>query len=290
MSAFDALLHKTEDGLTLYARNYPGPSEGAPVVMCLHGLTRNSRDFQDLAADLAGHFRVLVPEQRGRGLSDYDSDSSRYTIIQYVQDIAYLLRSLQIDRISVVGTSMGGLMTFALNALYPGLITRAVINDIGPEIAPEGLARIKSYVGAAGPFDDWESAASYIKSISEEIFPAWGATQWHNFAKQSYIERDGKIVIDYDPRIVEPLRGESADTEAETLWSMFDALAPVPLLLVRGELTDLLSEACVDKMRERHPQLTVLTVPNVGHAPMLNEPGVSAAIQSFLIDRNPELK
>jgi pimeloyl-ACP methyl ester carboxylesterase len=282
MSAFRAHYYQTDDGLTLYARDYPGPSVGAPVVLCLHGLTRNSRDFQDLAIDLARYFRVLVPEQRGRGLSDYDTDSAHYTILQYVQDMTHLLRSLKIDRISVVGTSMGGLMTFALNALHPGLIARAVINDIGPEIAPQGLARIKSYVGAAGPFDDWDAARNYIKTISAEIFPKWSAQQWSDFAKQSYIERNGKIVIDYDPGIIEPLQVDTGDAETETLWAMFDALAHVPLLLVRGELTDLLSEKCVAEMRRRHQHLTVLTVPDVGHAPMLNEPGVSAAIQSFL--------
>jgi pimeloyl-ACP methyl ester carboxylesterase len=284
MSVFSDCYFQTDDGLRLYARDYPGPTDLAPVALCLHGLTRNSRDFQDLAPDLAAHFRVLVPEQRGRGLSDYDSDASRYTIIHYVQDTYHLLQSLEIEHVAVVGTSMGGLMTFALNALYPGLIVRAVINDIGPEIAPEGLERIKSYVGVAGPFDDWASATAYLRSISGEIFPQWNEDQWHYFASQTYVERDGKIVIDYDPRIVEPLKEEGADTEADTLWSMFDALASVPTLLVRGALTDLLSEHCVAKMGQHHRHLDVLTVPNVGHAPMLNEAGVSDAIQSFLTE------
>ena len=282
MSSFSDLYFQTGDGLRLYARDYPGPGDSAPVVLCLHGLTRTSRDFQDLAPDLAAHFRVLVPEQRGRGLSDYDSDASRYTIIHYVQDTYRLLQSLEIEQVAVVGTSMGGLMTFALNALYPGLIVRAVINDIGPEIATEGLERIKSYVGSAGPFDDWASATAYLRSISAEIFPQWDEDQWDYFATQTYVERKGKVVIDYDPRIVEPLKEEGADTETNTLWSMFSALAAVPTLLVRGALTDLLSERCVAKMRQHHQQFDVLTVPNVGHAPMLNEAGVSAAIQSFL--------
>lgn len=282
MTAFRDHFFKTDDGLTLYARDYPGPSARAPVVLCLHGLTRNSRDFQDLAPALAAQFRVLVPEQRGRGLSEYDSDSAHYTIIHYVNDMRCLLEGLEVDRVHAVGTSMGGLMTFALNALYPGLIGRAVINDIGPEIATAGLNRIKSYVGLAGPFDDWVSATAYIKSLSAPIFPLWGEEQWGAFARQSYVERDGKIVIDYDPGITGPLKEEGAESEAEILWSMFDALAAVPTLLVRGDLTDLLSEDCVAKMCERHQQLSVLRVPDVGHAPMLNEPGVSDAIKKFL--------
>ena len=284
MNAFEDFYFQTDDGLSLYVRDYSGPSVSAPVVMCLHGLTRNSRDFQDLAPDLAAHFRVLVPEQRGRGLSQYDNDSSRYTIIHYVHDMHCLLKSLEIERLGVIGTSMGGLITFALNALYPGLISRAVINDIGPEIGTAGLERIKSYVGSAGPFDNWESATAYIKSVTAEIFPLWDDEQWAYFARQSYVERKGKIVIDYDPRIVEPLKEEGADTESDTLWSMFDALETVPTLIVRGDRTDLLSEDCVSKMCQRRKQCTVLSVPDVGHAPMLNEPGVSSAIQSFLTD------
>jgi len=285
MSGFHDYFFKSGDGLTLHARDYPGPSAQAPVVLCLHGLTRNSRDFHDLAIDLAAHFRVLVPEQRGRGLSEYDDDSTRYNIIHYVDDMHCLLQSLEIERVNTIGTSMGGLMIFALNALFPDLIERSVINDIGPEIASAGLERIKSYVGLAGPFDDWAVATAYIKSQNAEIFPSWEEAQWQHLAKQSYVERDGKIVIDYDPRIMEPLKQEGADSDAEseTLWSMFDALGSVPTLLVRGELTDLLTTDCVARMRECHQQLTVLNVPDVGHAPMLNEPGVSSAIQRFLI-------
>ena len=177
---------------------------------------------------------------------------------------------------------MGGLMTFALNALYPGLVTRAVINDIGPEIAEPGLERIKSYVGIAGPFADWSEATRYLKHVTADIFPLWDDAQWSDFAKQCYVERDDKIVIDYDPRIAEPLVGESNDTEAQTLWSLFEAMARVPTLLVRGALTDLLSLSCVEKMQAIHPDMGLLTVPDVGHAPMLDEPGVATSISAFL--------
>jgi len=174
-------------------------------------------------------------------------------------------------------------MTFALSALYPGTIDRAVINDIGPEIASAGLERIKSYVGIVGPFADWEEATAYLKVASAEIFPTWEDDQWSDFARQCYIEREGQVVVDYDPRIAEPLATEGGDTEAQTLWSLFETLATTPTLLVRGALTDLLSEDCVAKMRAAHPNLSVLDVPDVGHAPMLNEPGVSEAVINFLI-------
>ena len=284
MKSFKDYFFQTTDGLRLFARDYPGPDANAPVLLCLHGLTRNSKDFASLAEGLASDFRVVVPEQRGRGLSDYSEDVSRYSLLQYVEDMQGLIVELGLQRLSVVGTSMGGLMTFALNALSPGLIERAVINDIGPEIAQAGLDRIKSYVGVAGPFEDWEEATAYLSSITAEIFPDWTNAQWSDFARQCYIEREGQIVIDYDPRIAMPLATQSSDTEAETLWSLFEAMASVPSLLVRGELTDLLSPECVARMQKMHPSMEVLSVPNVGHAPMLNEPGVTEAIRRFLLD------
>ena len=284
MKSFKDYFFQTTDGLRLFARDYPGPDANAPVLLCLHGLTRNSKDFASLAEALASDFRVVVPEQRGRGLSDYAEDVSRYSLLQYVEDTQGLIVKLGLQRLSVVGTSMGGLMTFALNALSPGLIARAVINDIGPEIAQAGLDRIKSYVGVAGPFEDWKEATAYLSSITAEIFPDWTDAQWSDFARQCYIEREGQIVIDYDPQIATPLATQSNDTEAETLWSLFEAMASIPSLLVRGELTDLLSPECVARMQKVHPSMEVLSVPNVGHAPMLNEPGVTEAIRRFLLD------
>ena len=282
MNRFGEAFYDTDDGLKLYVRDYPGPCSGAPVVLCLHGLTRNSRDFHTLALSLAADFRVLVPEQRGRGRSEYNNDPARYAIMQYVLDMRGLLNELGVESVAIVGTSMGGLMTFALNALYPGVVTRAVINDIGPEIAEAGLERIKSYVGIAGPFADWNEATRYLKQVSADIFPLWDDDQWADFARQCCVERDDQVVIDYDPLIAEPLAGESSDTEAETLWSLFETMAEIPTLLVRGALTDLLSLSCVKKMQALHPGMEMLTVPDVGHAPMLNEPGVATAISAFL--------
>ncbi len=282
MNRFGEAFYDTDDGLKLYVRDYPGPCSDAPVVLCLHGLTRNSRDFHALALSLTADFRVLVPEQRGRGRSEYNDDPARYAIMQYVLDMRGLLNELGVESVAIVGTSMGGLMTFALNALYPGVVTRAVINDIGPEIAEAGLERIKSYVGIAGPFADWNEATRYLKQVSADIFPLWDDDQWADFARQCYVERDDQVVIDYDPLIAEPLAGESSDTEAKALWSLFEAMAGIPTLLVRGALTDLLSLSCVKKMQALHPGMEMLTVPDVGHAPMLNEPGVATVISAFL--------
>ena len=269
MSQFEERFFETDDGLTLYCRDYAAPTPSAATVVCLHGLSRNSRDFQDLAPVLNQHFRVLVPEQRGRGRSDYDTVPSRYNLMQYVHDTYAMLVAFQCERVSVVGTSMGGLMAFALNALYPNLIHRAVINDIGPDIAAAGLERIQSYVGVAGPFDDWDTATSYVRSISQSIFPDWQPAQWAAFARQCYVERNNQIIADYDSKIGEALSQQDTGAESSTLWSLFETLRDVPLLLIRGALTDLLSEDCVRAMQDRATRLELLTVPDVGHAPML---------------------
>ena len=283
MSDFKDRFFQSKDGLTLYARDYSGPEADSPTLLCLHGLTRNSRDFQDVAPALASDFRVVVPEQRGRGRSEYAADVAHYALMQYVEDTRALIEGLGVDQVSIIGTSMGGLMTFALSALYPGSIKKAVINDIGPHIATVGLERIKSYVGVPGPFADWQEATDYLADISSEIFPDWDRDQWSRFACQCYVEREGQVVIDYDPRIAEPLAGDSQDTETEILWSLFDTMVGVPMLLIRGDLTDLLTEECTAEMLKRHPQCELLRVPNVGHAPMLTEPGVPEAIQRFLL-------
>ena len=282
MSLFEERFFKTDDGLTLYCRDYAAPTPSAATVVCLHGLSRNSRDFQDLAPVLNQHFRVLVPEQRGRGRSAYDTVPSRYNLLQYVHDTYAMLVAFHCERVSVVGTSMGGLMTFALNALHPHLIHRAVINDIGPDIAAAGLERIQSYVGVAGPFDNWDEATAFVRSISQSIFPDWQPAQWAAFARQCYVEQNNQIIADYDPKIGEALSQQDTGAESSALWSLFETLRDVPLLLIRGALTDLLSEACVQAMQDRAKRLELLTVPNVGHAPMLTEAEVPEAIMAFL--------
>ena len=282
MSQFEERFFETDDGLKLYCRDYAAPTPSAATVVCLHGLSRNSRDFHDLAPVLNEHFRVLVPEQRGRGRSAYDTLPSRYNLMQYVHDTYAMLVAFQCERVSVVGTSMGGLMTFALNALYPQLIHRAIINDIGPDIAAAGLERIQSYVGVAGPFDNWDEATAFVRSISQPIFPDWQPAQWAAFARQCYVEEDNQIIADYDPKIGEALSQQDTGAESSALWSLFETLRDVPLLLIRGALTDLLSEACVHAMQDRAKRLELLTVPNVGHAPMLTEAEVPEAIMAFL--------
>ena len=281
-SYFRNLFFTTPDGLTLYARDYPGPSPEAPVVLCLHGLSRNSRDFEDLAPALQASHRVLVPDQRGRGRSDYDSQTERYLPQTYVVDMLQLLDYTAVMQCAVLGTSMGGLMAMGLNALAPERFTRFVINDIGPDIAAGGLERIKAVVGTKMVFADWPEAAGYVKAANSAAFPGYRHADWLRFAARACTERDSQVALDYDPGITAPMRGGSAGAAPAELWPLFDTLVDRPLLLIRGEISDLLDRDCVAQMRRRHANLACLEVPGVGHAPMLDEPGVVDQVTEFL--------
>ncbi|MEO0464696.1 MAG: alpha/beta hydrolase [Pseudomonadota bacterium] len=273
------------DGLSLFYRDYAGPLEGERLpIVCMHGLSRNSRDFADLAAHLSADRRVIVTEMRGRGNSDYAPDSKTYNPKQYVADVEKLLSEQGIDRFVAIGTSMGGLMTMMLAASKPGRIAAAVINDIGPVIEVEGLERIGGYVGAGRSYPTWLHAARSLADVHGEKFPDWDLDQWLAMAKRNMVvSQNGRISYDYDMAIAEPF-SEPGGAAPSNLWLAFEALRDVPMVLVRGELTDLLSMETVKQMQVRNPALSLVTVPNVGHAPTLDEPEVRAAIDALLAD------
>ncbi|WP_421789073.1 alpha/beta fold hydrolase [Hyphobacterium sp.] len=284
-TGFDERFFKTADGVNIHYRVYE--SAGAPTgdpVLCLHGLTRNHRDFEDFAPAIAATGRqVICATQRGRGRSDPDPQPDRYNPGVYAQDMLGLLDHLGIDKAVFVGTSMGGLMTMVASLLAPARITRAVLNDIGPELGPEGLARIRAYAGkAVSSFENWDSAANAIKAINSVAFPKkTGADFWLDFARKTCREdRDGRVVLEYDPAISRSVE-EGAATDVD-LWPVFDGLRTIPTLVVRGELSDLLLDSTVEKMKSRHPDLKAVIVPDVGHAPFLTEPEALSAIKDFL--------
>lgn len=269
----------SSDGLTLHYRNYPGPegSDKLPVL-CMHGLTRNARDFGPLAEALSATRRVIVTEMRGRGMSDYAPDSDTYSPITYVADVEALLAEQGIGRFAVVGTSMGGLMTMLMAAAKPGRMSAVVMNDIGPEVDAGGLARISGYVGQGRSYPTWVHAARGLEEAHGAAFPGYDLDQWLEMAKRTMVvSQNGRIVFDYDMAIAEPF-AKPGNAAPPNLWLAFEALAGVPMLLVRGGLSDLLSEATVSQMAARNPAMRTITVPGVGHAPTLDEPEVRAAI------------
>ena len=283
MRRFSDFYYQVPDGLTLYARDYPGPDDRAGCVLLMHGLTRNSRDFDVLADRLSVHFRVLVPEQRGRGRSEWDSQPDRYGIPTYVNDMFELLEAVGEDHVAAVGTSMGGLMAMVMNAMRPGVFTHVVLNDIGPELSKEGLDRISGYVGQGGIISTWEEAVAYNRAINAVAFPSLSDQQWGDFTRQLFGERNGAPFLDYDPAISQAVRSDEGSALPPDLWSVYARLESQPLMLIRGAISDLLDTDIKDRMIQSVPELLYLEVADVGHAPMLIDDAVTEALEKFLL-------
>ena len=274
------------DGLSLYARDYAGAAGPAKLpVIAIHGLTRNSADFDSIAPLIAQTGRrVLAVDVRGRGRSDRAPDPMTYQPAIYAQDVLALLQQAGIEKAVFMGTSMGGLITMALAAIRSKVIAGAIINDVGPEVAKEGLARIAAYSGQPVDTPTWADAAAYAKKINAVAFPHYKAKDWDAFARRIFIEGpEGAPILNYDPDIAVPIKAAGAKALVPNLWPMFGKLTKGrPVLLVRGAASDLLSEEIAAKMRKRAPRMDFVEVPNVGHAPMLDEPEARAAIFPFL--------
>lgn len=277
---------ESTDGLQLYFRDYAAAdyaiARARPPILCLHGLTRNSRDFAGLAARLAREWRVLVPEMRGRGESEYAKDSATYNPLVYVQDVLALLEQEKIGRFIAIGTSLGGLMTMMLAMMHPDRIAGAVLNDIGPEIDEAGLERIKDYVGQGRSYPSWMHAARALEEVHKPSHPTFTIEQWLEMAKRNmFVQQNGRIAFDYDMSIADPFREPDGAAPAD-LWPALKALAGRPVLLVRGELSDILSAATAKEMQQHLPNSEIATIPDVGHAPLLEEPEAMRAIKAFL--------
>lgn len=272
------------DGLTLHYRDYPGGAD-KPPLLCLHGLTRNARDWADFAERYSPRFRVLALDFRGRGGSDYDPVPARYNPLTYARDIIELLDQVALPQAVFVGTSLGGLVTMTIAATAPQRIAATILNDVGPDIAAGGVDRILTYVGKDKRFNSWDDAARAIAANNGAAFERYVHEDWVKMAKRNCREENGEIRFDYDMAIAEPFK-TSGPTPHVDLWPFFAALGQKPLLVVRGEKSDLLTAATAARMCEVAPNMTLAVVPGVGHAPELNESEAVAAIDDFL----PELR
>jgi pimeloyl-ACP methyl ester carboxylesterase len=271
---------ESADGLRLHYRDYPAATGRVPVL-CLPGLSRNCRDFETIAPHIQRSRRVLSADLRGRGLSQYDSNWRNYHPGTYVADVARLLADAGVERVVVLGTSLGGIIAMTMAATTPKVLAGVILNDIGPEVAPEGLRRISSYVGKSTPVRTWADAASQARATYGLAWPDATDDDWLRIARRGYREVDGVPRLDMDPMIGEAVRAAPGDA-APDLWPLFAALRPIPLLALRGAISDVLSQATFDRMAREKPDLERVTVPGRGHPPMLDEPECVEAIDAFL--------
>lgn len=282
----DHFYASSDDRLTLYARIYDGPEyeDNRPPLLLMHGLTRNSGDFEGLAAHLAAKYRLIIPDQRGRGRSDHDPDPENYTPEVYVADMAALISGLQLDRPGLIGTSMGGLMAIIMAASAPENFSSIILNDIGPVVEQAGLDRIQGYIGEREPFDDWQDAAEQARKVHSEVMAGYDAQDWMDFARHTCREMaDGRVKFDYDPAIAQGLSGSDQTVVPPDLWPLWDRLSALPVLIVYGALSDIISANTITEMQQRHSgPIGAVEVPGRGHAPMLDEPAALSAIDAFL--------
>ncbi|WP_156678837.1 alpha/beta fold hydrolase [Sphingomonas profundi] len=271
----------SNDNLRLHYRDYAGDA-ALPPILCIPGLTRNARDFADLAARLAGPWRVICVDLRGRGESAYARDPMSYVPLTYLHDLEALIAQLKLERFVLFGTSLGGMLSALLSSTGRARVAGVLLNDIGPVLEPAGLARIKGYVGRSASFPTWLHAARAIADTQGAAYPDFTIEDWLAKAKRlCRLTSAGRIVHDYDMKIAEPLRVPGGESGFD-MWPAFESLKGVPGLLLRGALSDLFSAATAAEMARRLPDLELVTVPRVGHAPVLDEPAALAAIDRLL--------
>jgi pimeloyl-ACP methyl ester carboxylesterase len=282
VAAFEDRFYNSTDGLRLHYRDYAGGEPDQPPILCLPGLTRNVRDFEPVADHFAGKWRVLALSFRGRGLSAPDPDPTRYMPPTYARDVLKLLDQLGIADAVFVGTSLGGLVTMLIAGQEEERIAAALLNDIGPEVAPEGIARIRTYVGKPAEFDSYSAAATAMMARAGDVYPLWHEPEWERFARRCCREEGGKVVYDYDMAIAVPFADSNESTQPN-LWPLLGYFKDKPVTVLRGALSDLFDPHVADRMvRELGGAAELVTVPDVGHAPSFDEPESIAALERLL--------
>lgn len=284
MQSWTDIHYTSRDGLRLYARHYPVPGSLRRPVVCLAGLTRNSRDFHDLATALARHDEtgrdVYCLDYRGRGRSQHDPNWKNYSVLVELNDALDFMAMKGLDRAAVIGTSRGGLIAMLMGVLRPGAMGAVVLNDIGPVIEREGLARIVAYVGRVPLPANWQEATALTYEMNRRQFTAVPADQWEDVARQLFNDDNGLPSPSYDPKLAKAI--SVMDGPTPELWPQFAALSHVPVLVVRGENSDILGARTLAEMQARHPRLAAFTVRGQGHAPLLKDAPSIGTIASFL--------
>ena len=278
--------YRSTDGLRLHVRDHGDRLSPYLPVVCLPGLTRTARDFEELATYLASHRhrprRVLAFDYRGRGGSDWDTNVEHYTPLTEMNDVFDGMAALGVARAVMVGTSRGGIIGMLMGVARPAALAGLVLNDIGPVLEAQGLARIKTYVGRTPPPIDWDDAIRIQERLHGAQFTALDTEDWRVFARLTYRDMDGRPVSDYDPALASTLDGIEFDRPIPTLWDQFRSLGDIPVLAIRGENSDLLSAATLAEMGTAHPHFEAVSVPGMGHPPLLRQPQLLQQISAFV--------
>jgi pimeloyl-ACP methyl ester carboxylesterase len=285
-SGFENIFVTAQDGLRLHVRRYGTPAPRRLPIVCLPGLTRNSADFHELAGAFstgAAEARSVVAiDSRGRGGSDFDPNPANYSFPVELADVLAVLTALEIGPAIFLGTSRGGILTMLLGAARPAAINGVILNDIGPVIDTKGLVRLKGYVGKLPTPKSFADGAEILRRLGDAQFTALTQEQWLAQARRTWKQTDKGLVLDYDPKLAVTLEAVDPERPLPPLWAQFDSLARVPLMLIRGANSDLLSSAAVDAMRARRLDIDVMEVPDQGHAPLLVETEMIARIAAFV--------
>ncbi|MEO5322234.1 alpha/beta hydrolase [Mesorhizobium sp. CC13] len=283
---FSDFFYSAQDGLRLHARLYGEEDSGRLPVVCLPGLTRNARDFHDLAIRLSSSRdkprRVISFDYRGRGQSDYDRNWQNYSVATEATDVVDGLIALGITGAAFIGTSRGGLIVHILAAMRPALLKAIVLNDIGPVIEPTGLAHIRSYLETSPRPADFDQAVTIQRGIHGPAFPALSKADWQRFVRAIYRDDNGKPVPDFDPKLLKTVSAMDLDRPLPDLWPQFEAMAAVAVLALRGANSRLLSAATLEQMSKRHPRCETVTVQGQGHAPLLETGDLPERIAAFM--------
>jgi pimeloyl-ACP methyl ester carboxylesterase len=283
---FSDVFYSASDALKLHARIYGDKVDDGLPVICLPGLTRNARDFHALALILARDAerprKVVAFDCRGRGQSAWDPNWQNYNIAMEAEDVLAGLTVLGIEHGAFIGTSRGGLIIHVLAGMRPGVLKAVVLNDVGPVIESAGLAHIRAYLGQSPKPRSFADAVVYQKTIHGQAFPALDDEDWERFVRAIYRDENGIPVPDFDPALLNTLKGVDFDKPLPPLWPQFDGLAVVPMLVIRGENSKLLSASTLEEMARRHPDIETVTVEGQGHAPLLETGSLPGRIRAFL--------
>ena len=284
---FQEFRWQSDDGLSLFAKNWTCSGSNAQPLLCLAGLTRNSNDFDEfartLSQDATNPVQVIAMDYRGRGQSDYDLKNTNYSFERELKDIVAGLDALQIETFDILGTSRGGIHAIIMSTFYPNRVGKVILNDIGPDISKEGLQRINEYIGIPVDFSNQNEAASHLKKLFSEQFPLMTDLDWIEEVKRTYKISEGQIVLNYDPNLRQSFIEQSDKNSNVDLWALFKGLASKELMVIHGVLSNILTKQTIEKMNQEHPNLQVVQVQEQGHPPQLRDTETQEKIKSFLV-------